>query len=72
MNNPYLSLDQQMVGDVYTSSEVMHNLTVLCDDFGSRFAGTVAEKQAADFRLGCFQEYGLSEARLETYPYAGW
>ena len=72
MNNPYLSLDQQIVGDVYTSSEVMNNLTVLCDDFGSRFAGTVEEKQAADFILGCFQEYGLSEARLETYPYAGW
>ena len=41
MNNPYLSLDQQIVGDVYTSSEVMNNLAVLCDEFGSRFAGTV-------------------------------
>lgn len=72
MPNPYLSIDQQIVGDIYTSNEVMDNLTVLCDDFGSRFAGTIAEKQAADFILDRFHEYGLSDARLEPYSYAGW
>ena len=38
--NPYLQLDRQMVGDIYTSQEVMDNLTVLCDEYGARFAGT--------------------------------
>ena len=37
------------MGDVYTSTEVMDNLTILCDDFGSRFGGTEGEKQAAEF-----------------------
>ena len=72
MQNPYLSLDQQMVGDIYTSREVMDNLTVLCDDFGARFSGTPEERQAAEFICDRFQRYGLQGARLESYPYAGW
>jgi len=48
-NNSYLEIDQKMTGDIYTSPEVMDNLTVLCDDFGSRFGGTAGEKQAVEF-----------------------
>ena len=70
--NPYLNLDQQMVGDIYTSREVMDNLTVLCDDFGSRFAGTPEEYKAAIFISETFTRYGLKNVRLEEYPYAGW
>ena len=70
--NPYLQMDQQMVGDIYTSREVMDNLTVLCDDFGSRFAGTPDERRAADFIRETFDGYGLKDARLESYSYAGW
>ena len=70
--NPYLQVDQQIVGDIYTSREVMDNLTVLCDDFGSRFAGTPDERRAADFICETFDRYGLKDARLESYPYAGW
>lgn len=71
-SNPYLNLDQQMVGDIYTSNEVMDNLTVLCDDFGSRFAGTPDEYKAASFISETFSRYGLKDVRLEEYPYAGW
>ena len=70
--NPYLKMDQQMVGDIYTSREVMDNLTVLCDDFGSRFAGTPDERRAADFICETFNRYSLKDARLEPYSYAGW
>ena len=28
-DNPYLSIDRQMVGDIYTSPEAMDNLTIL-------------------------------------------
>ncbi len=71
-SNPYLNLDQQMVGDIYTSNEVMDNLTVLCDDFGSRFAGTPEEFKAATFISETFSRYGLKNVRMEEYPYAGW
>ena len=65
-NNPYLDIDQQMVGDIYTSSQVMDNLTVLCDDFGARFSGTPEEQQAAKFIADTFEKYGLQNVGFET------
>ena len=38
-NNPYLDIEQKMLGDIHTSREMMDNLEILCDDFGSRFGG---------------------------------
>lgn len=70
--NPFLTLDQQMVGDIYTSPEVMDNLTMLCDEFGSRFGGTAGEQQAAEFLKAKLEEYGLQNVRLEPVPYTGW
>jgi len=70
--NPYLEVDQKMVGDIYTSSEVMDNLQVLCDDFGSRFGGTAGEKQAAEFFKAKMESYGLSNVHLEPVEYIGW
>ena len=70
--NPYLQIDQQMVGDIYTSQEAMENLTVLCDEYGARFAGTPEEYEAANFIAACFKRYGLQNVEFEAYPYAGW
>ena len=70
--NPYLDVDRQMLGDIYTSSEPMDNLTVLCDDFGSRFGGTEGERLAARFMRDKFRDYGLPVARMEPYRYAAW
>lgn len=70
--NPYLSIDRQIVGDIYTNREVLDNLTILCDDFGSRFAGTPEEHKAASFISDSFSRYGLKNVELEEYPYAGW
>lgn len=71
-SNPHLSLDRQIMGDVYTTTEVMDNLTILCDDFGSRFGGTPGEKLAADFMKTKLEEYGLSNVHLEPIEYIGW
>jgi len=70
--NPYLEIDQKMVGDIYTSREVMDNLQVLCDEFGSRFGGTAGEKQAAEFFKSKMESYGLSNVHLEPVEYIGW
>jgi aminopeptidase YwaD len=70
--NPFLSLDRQIMGDVYTTTEVMDNLTVLCDDFGSRFGGTPGEKLAVDFMKTKLEEYGLSNVHAEPIEYIGW
>jgi len=72
MKNPHLNLDQKIMGDVYTSAEVMENLSVLCDDFGSRFGGTEGERQAAEFIMDKFNDYGLKNVHLEPIEYLGW
>ena len=71
-DNPYLTIDRQMVGDIYTSPEVMDALAVLCDDFGSRFGGTAGERQAADFIQAQMEAYGLQNVHLEPVEYLGW
>jgi Zn-dependent M28 family amino/carboxypeptidase len=70
--NPNLSVEQQIVGDVYTSSEAMDNLVVLCDEYGSRFGGTEGERLAAEFFQAKMEEYGLSNIRLQPIEYIGW
>ncbi len=72
MTNPYLLLDQKIVGDIYTSPEAMDNLSRLCDDFGSRFGGTAGERKAADFIQSKFEEYGLKNVYREEIEYLGW
>ncbi|MBN1315888.1 MAG: hypothetical protein JXA42_10485, partial [Anaerolineales bacterium] len=70
--NPYLVIDQQIVGDIYTSVELMDNLEILCDEFGSRFGGTKGERQAAEFFQQKMIEYGLSNVHQEPFEYVGW
>lgn len=70
--NPFLAVDQQIVGDLYTSTEAMDNLVVLCDEFGSRFGGTEGERQAAEFFRAKMEAYGLSNVHLEPIEYIGW
>lgn len=70
--NPYLELDRALLGDIYTSLEPMENLTVLCDDLGSRAAGTPEERLAAEFLREKLEAYGCHNARLEPYPFNAW
>ncbi len=72
MTNPHLSLDQKILGDIYSSRAAMENLEVLCDEFGSRFGGTEGEKLAADFIAAKYEEYGLKNVHLEPFEYLGW
>ncbi len=72
MNNPFLTIDQAMVGDIYTSDESYENLIKLCDECGSRFGGTHGERLAAEFIQACMEDYGLVNAHLEPFDYLGW
>lgn len=70
--SPLLTVDRALLGDIYTSTEVMDNLTVLCDDFGSRFGGTEGERQAVDFIQAKMNAYGLTNVHTEPVAYGGW
>ncbi len=71
-NNPFLETDRLMIGDIYTSNDVLDNLLVLCDRFGSRFAGSAEEKDAADYMAQKLSEYGLPVVEQEAVTYTGW
>jgi aminopeptidase YwaD len=70
--NPFLAVDRQMVGDLYTTGQAMEDLVTLCDEFGSRFGGTPGERQAAEFFRARLEAYGLDPVRLEPIEYVGW
>ena len=70
--NTFLATAQKIVGDIFTSAEVMDNLTIFFDDFGSRFGGTLGEKQAAKFLVQKMHDYGLKNVHMETVDYQGW
>ncbi len=71
-NNPFLKTDRKIVGDIYTSSEAMDNLIVLCDEFGARFAGSQEEQLASEFMKAKMESYGLQNVTLEAVEYHGW
>lgn len=71
-SNPFLNIDRQIMGDIYTATDAMDNLTVLCDEFGSRFGGTPGEKQAAEFLAQKMRDYGLQKVHAEAVEYPGW
>ncbi|MEM7028811.1 MAG: M28 family peptidase [Chloroflexota bacterium] len=71
MTNVDITLEQQLIGQAWTSPDIYSNLAQLCD-FGSRFGGTESEAQARDWLLQTFQQYGLTTTRLESFTYTGW
>ena len=70
--NPADSLDQTLAGQIFSSKEIRTDLEILCDDLGSRFAGTESEEKAALFLRDKLREYGLEDVRTEEFEYCGW
>ena len=70
--NPYLELDKRIVAEIYTSSEPMENLEVLCDVYGSRFPGTPQDRGAVEWMMGRLREYGLENVHVEKFKFPGW
>ncbi|MCW3978204.1 MAG: hypothetical protein NWF12_00525 [Candidatus Bathyarchaeota archaeon] len=64
-------VERKILGEAYSSSEAMENLTVLCDDFGGRFAGSPENRAAAEFILGLFEGYGFEDPHLEAFSFLG-
>ena len=71
-NNPFESLDRDILGESGESGEMEKNLFALCDDIGPRFAGTRGYRDAADFMLEKFKSYGMDSAALEPFEFTAW
>ncbi len=65
-------IERQVLGEIWTSGEMMESLRYLCDDLGSRFGGTESEHMAAEFLQAKMHEYGLKNVHLEEFPVYTW
>jgi aminopeptidase YwaD len=72
VDNPYLSIDKQIVAEIYTTSEPMDSLKVLCDVYGSRFPGTKGDFQSVKWMVKRLKTYGLKNAHYEAFKIPGW
>ena len=64
--------DKLIAGEIFTSTDIQTNLEILCDDLGSRFAGTSGEAEAAQFLEATLQRYQLKDVHSEAFEYNGW
>jgi hypothetical protein len=60
-------LEQKVVADTKSNSEIMTNLTYLCDVIGPRLTGTAALKKANDWTAEKMKDYGLTNVHLESW-----
>jgi len=72
LENPWIDVDKKIVSEIYTSSEPMDNLKVLCDVYGSRFPGTPGDLSSMTFMVEKLKSYGIENARYESYMIPGW
>ena len=64
-------VEKSVIGEAYTSTRPLENLTILCDDYGGRFAGSEMNREAAEYILGVYEEYGLGDPHLEPFKFQG-
>lgn len=66
------SMEQAILGDVWTSNEAYETLRELVDDIGNRFGGSESERRGAEFLKQKMDAYGLQNVRIESFPLASW
>ena len=62
-----LSVVNQIKTEAFENSKVMDHLSYMADMYGPRLTGSPEFKQAADWALKRFQEYGLVNGHLEKW-----
>lgn len=62
----------EALGDLWSTSRILDDVTELCDVYGNRFAGTQSEARAREFILEKFRDYGLEDVAVEPCTYTGW
>lgn len=62
-----LAIDRKIIEEAKNGSEIMANLTYLCDVIGPRLTGSANLKRANDWAAEKMRSYGLSNVRLEPW-----
>ena len=64
--------ERQLIGDIWTSSAPYDTLVELCDDIGSRWAGSPSEHAAGEWLRDKLSAYGVQNVRLEPVSFGAW
>jgi Zn-dependent M28 family amino/carboxypeptidase len=72
LNVRFKKIEKDLIGEVWQNSQINENMLFLADEIGSRFPGTPSEKQAQDYLVSKFKEYGYDKALAEYFNYFGW
>src|SRR5262245_13027728 len=68
-----LALDRKLIETATTDSQVMANLTHLCDEIGPRLTGSKNLQRASEWAAAKMKAYGLSNVQLEPWSMPeGW
>jgi predicted metalloprotease with PDZ domain len=66
-------LDRKILAAAENGSEIMANLSYLCDMIGPRLTGSAALKKGNEWTAGKMKAYGLTNVHLEPWPLPeGW
>jgi aminopeptidase YwaD len=68
----YASAERDIIAELSTSDTGYRNLVELCDRFGSRFGGTDDDRNAVDYLIKKFEEYGLENVHKEEFLHNAW
>ncbi|HKO25531.1 MAG TPA: PA domain-containing protein, partial [Chloroflexota bacterium] len=72
LTDPLAAADRALCGEIWTAQTAWETLVHLCEDHGSRFAGTPGEAGAAEFLAARLHDYGLQDVRVEPFTFNGW
>jgi len=72
LGNPHLDVDKKIVSEIYTASEPMDNLKVLCDIYGSRWPGSAGDLPSVEWMVERLKGYGIENARYESFKFPSW
>src|SRR6266851_2268234 len=68
--SPFAAADEQILSEIRDHSQVMENLEYVSDEIGPRLTGSPQLRQASEWTVTKFREYGLTNVKLEPWTIA--
>ena len=65
-------IDRWLMGRAWVGSSIESHVVQLCDKIGVRWAGTTAERLAAEYLVGQFDAISLSDSKIESFALKSW
>ena len=71
-NPDWKTVDKWLMGEAFVGSRLDEHLYEICERIGPRWAGTPGDVAAARYIRDRFEEFGLTEPRLEEFELKAW